>query len=94
MKIKKYAVFFKYTDDEWYPAYRLVGALLDKHRLVKVSFQRLSNGIYRVCCWGEDDLGYDYDTESFLVAKQVVRKILQKDKININWLLKIGFIQA
>jgi hypothetical protein len=58
---------FKKTHDSWYPEWSLyIGPTDMKTGLVQVSFLQLSDGMWRVCCWGADDMGLerDYETEA------------------------------
>jgi hypothetical protein len=56
---------FKRTVDDWYPSYKLDWVGRDQY-LIEVSFLQLSDGQWRVCCWGSDDMGLerDYPTEA------------------------------
>lgn len=95
-KIIRYATFFKLTHDDWYPEWQLSrpDARFESTGLVQVSFSRLSDGLYRVCVWGADDCGMEYDFEKFSDARRVLRKILRVKYVNKNWLKNLGFVYA
>lgn len=63
MTVFKTIEVFKRTLDEWYPSYQLKTAndKLLREDLVLVSFMQLDSGFWRVCAWGQDDMGLERD---------------------------------
>jgi hypothetical protein len=39
--------------------------------MARVAFMELSNGLWRVCIWGADDCGYEYDQPDYETGLKV-----------------------
>lgn len=77
---------FKRTNDDWYPPYRLTGE--KEQRLVEVSFMNLSNGEWRVCAWGGDDMGLERDYSNEGEAFNVFLQIIGKEYVDTRMLIQ------
>lgn len=55
--------------------------------LAQVIFCGLSNGLYRVCIWGADDRGYDFDQPSRLIALETFKSLkrLKECPVKTKW---------
>lgn len=87
---------FKLTSDDWYPSYQLKGYHKGTKdpKMVEVSHLKLTNGQYRVCVWGADDCGMDFDTNSGNKAFRVFMMILDWDVVTKAKLKEMGFVTA
>lgn len=66
------------TPDSFYPSYkhpRENGGDSRDGGWVKASFCSLSNGRWRVCVWGADDLGYELDFDTKKEAETCFRNL-------------------
>lgn len=97
---------FKLTDDDWSPCHYL-GDYYKGHKpltvkLVEVSFLQFistpSNPDpgYRVCVWGNDDLGMerDYASNEFELANQMFHEVIALERVNKQDLTARGFVYA
>ena len=75
---------YKKTNDEWYGNYNT-----DEVRLIYVG--RLSDGKFRVACWGNDDFGIDKDFVNESDAISVFELLKSRDFINHQDLYDLGF---
>lgn len=95
---------FKLTDDDWYPSHFL-GDYYQGHkpgavRLVEVTFLQFRptplspDPGYRVCVWGNDDLGMerDYPSTEFAAAEQMFHEVIALDRVNRQALTDMGFV--
>jgi len=71
------------TSDNFFPCY--------EGNKVEVTFirEKLTNDMFRVCVWGADDFGLEFDNKSIEKCKAVFEKI--KDGITIENLKGLGF---
>lgn len=77
----------KITTDNWYPNY--------ENNMVKLSYiGKLRNGKFRVCVWGADDFGLDYDTNTKAKARKMFRKLQNKKILTQQNLYDLGFINS
>jgi len=75
------------TSDDWHPNH--------KGDLVEVSYLgKLPDGNSRVCVWGADDLGMEYDVKDKGLARKMFRKLKDKDNITKAELISLGFVYA
>lgn len=90
---------FKRTQDEWYGNYKIVGDQRVSD-LVEVSFINLSPNVspgepnWRVCVWGNDDLGMEQDLENETEAWNIFLQVIGMDYVNRDKLLALGFVSA
>jgi hypothetical protein len=77
------------TTDDWHPCYSI-----QKEPHVRVRVMKLFSGFFRVCVWGADDYGMEYDTSSQDEAFQLYRELLFTKAITIADLKSRGFITA
>lgn len=89
---------FKLTDDDWYPSYYLgnyyCGQAPGDVLLVEVSFLQLMDGCFRVCVWGNDDLGMELDFMPYEhpEAEQMFHQVIALDRVNKQTLTDLGFV--
>ena len=89
---------YKQTDDDWYGNYKVV----DDARvsdIVKVSFCQTGpnppiNGDWRVCIWGNDDMGMEMDFDNETTALNMFYQVIGLVKVNMSLLKKLGFWNA
>lgn len=89
------------TDDDWCPSYIMnMPNQLDK-MLVTVSFfileeekESLDLPIYRVCVWGADDLGMEFDTHDRTFAESYFIMCISQETLTIEFLKDKGFVSA
>lgn len=80
---------FKQTSDEWCPNY--------PGDTVKVSYRGNINpkgAMYRVCAWGDDDLGMEFDHESKSVVWQKFIEVISLEDVTFEKLKEMGFVSA
>lgn len=83
----KRKTIYKNTNDDWYGNY--------EGDRIKLSYLgELSDGTFRVCCWGNDDCGMEKDFIFEMEAMQVFKMLSEKDVIDKKDLEDIGFIRA
>lgn len=97
---------FKLTDDDWYPSQSLnryyQGQAPGTVLLVEVTFLQFlpiplwPDPGYRVCVWGNDDLGMerDYASSEFSEAEQMFHEVIALDRVNKDKLEEWGFVYA
>ena len=85
MKINVY----KPTQDNWYGNYKII----DGENLVLVSFLQLDpeNTKWRVCIWGNDNMGMERDFISESVALNIFYQVIGWDNVNKDKLLELQF---
>ena len=95
---------FKLTDDDWYPSQSLnryyQGQAPGTVLLVEVTFLQFRptslspDPGYRVCVWGNDDLGMerDYASTEFAAAEQMFHEVIALDRVNKQTLTDLGFV--
>jgi hypothetical protein len=87
---------FKETNDDWCGNYRIVGDMRVSD-LVHVSFLELSwdaASLWRVCVWGNDDLGLELDFSSRNEAFDTFLKVISWPYVSQKSLRDIGFVGA
>lgn len=72
---------FKRTTSDWYPSYHLSAHQEGLDALVRVSFIHLADREFRVCCWGDDDMGLERDYENESEAWSVFLQIIGKESV-------------
>jgi hypothetical protein len=91
---------FKFTDQSWYPSYKLASYKLDGYYkgladrlLVEVSFLQLTDGDWRVCVWGADDFGKekDFPVKDRQAAWDLFVKVISQESVNVEYLKDLGF---
>lgn len=88
---------FKPTSDDWCGNFKIENDVRHpKPYLVHVSFMQLSNGQYRVCVWGNDDAGMDFDVprDQKDRARKVFVKVCPLKDVTRTRLLQMGFTWA
>lgn len=81
--MQKQVKFIK-TNEDWYPTY--------KNGTIRVFCCALSNGLFRVAVWGNDDFGLEADVKEANLAQTLYDEI--KDFTTQSELKFAGFIQA
>lgn len=86
---------FKETEDNWYPSFEIKGDARYKY-LVEVSYLELSDGMWRVCVWGQDDMGMERDFEPYerMKAWEVFISIIEQHYVSYNFIKDLGFYGA
>ncbi len=70
------------TNEDWYPAIPGNNRSPNKEYdnpfaepAVYAKTMRLSNGLFRICVWGGDDFGMEFDTVDAGIARQYYREL-------------------
>lgn len=87
---------FKETKDDWYPSFKISDDLRYEG-LVEVSYIELvPSGEWRVCVWGKDDMGmeYDYPPHERIKAWNVFISIIEKEYVEYSFIKSLGFYGA
>lgn len=81
------------TKEDWSPSFH-PGKYGNPHNCLAlhVSFYKLSDGQYRVCVWGADDYGMDFDHNDKDVVEEIYNKV--GDYTTIKDLEEMGFWRA
>ena len=85
---------YKETTANWAPSYRLSSAGCENIMLVLCAFFPLGEKRWRVCAWGNDDTGMEYDTNDKGHAKVVWEAVLKLEDVTPNALKALGFVHA
>jgi len=92
MKItNKWITVFKEVAEDWYGNYRIADDVRYTGKYVSVGITKLSNGMYRVAVWGNDDFGMEYDTKTKNRAVLIFQRCVMEDLLTKQWLLDNGF---
>jgi hypothetical protein len=75
---------FKLTNDDWYPNY-------EDNRVKLIYIGKLTDGKFRVACWGNDDFGIDRDFELEQDAINMFNRLEKYPLINHRDLYDLGF---
>lgn len=85
---------FKETLEDWHPSYILNQGTASEIKLVRVTLLGpMSDGQYRVCVWGNDDFGMDFDSTQDACVK-MYEHLCGVATIQKSALKKLGFVQA
>lgn len=84
----------KPTDDEWYGNDFIRNRFGKEVRVVQVSYIRLPDGTHRVCVWGNDDFGLEFDYKKHRDALRAYKRILSMEKVNKQPLKDMSFYPA
>ena len=86
---------FRPTPDDWYSNFKIHA---DKRytdtKLVCLSLLSLSDGQYRVCVWGNDDTGMEFDTPNLTYARRLYTDLCLQPEITKRDLVILGFPYA
>lgn len=92
---------FKLTQDEWYGSYKIFGWHdgVQNPKLVAVTFcgnisPHGDEPVWRVCVWGNDDFGLEFDSPDEQRVKSIFLEILEMKYVNQQDLRDLGFISA
>ena len=87
---------FKETTDDWCPSFEIKGDARYKYHLVEVSYLELSDGMWRVCVWGQDDMGMERDFEPHerVKAWEVFISIIEQQYVSYDFIKNLGFYGA
>ena len=91
---------FKLTDDDWSPSHYLGDYYMGQKpmtvKLVEVSVLELVDGCFRVCVWGNDDLGMERDFMPYehSLAQKMFHDVVALDRVNKDKLEEWGFVYA
>lgn len=84
---------FKRTQDNWYGNYEIANDARVRD-LVEVSFIPLSNGEWRCCVWGNDDLGREFDHADEATVWNVFLQVIGMEFVNLQPLKDLNFVPA
>ena len=91
---------FKPTQDDWHGSFQLNGWCkgVKNQMLVRVSFCTISPPdrlpCYRVCAWGNDDYGLEFDCDNESQALTLFMQVIGMEFVNRLALRDLGFIPA
>jgi hypothetical protein len=86
---------FKNTTSDWIPSFKVSNGGCFASNLVRISKMLLNDGkTYRLCAWGVDDFGMEFDSENYSDINHAWIHILGRDNITIEYLKSIGFKRA
>lgn len=86
---------FKPTSEDWYGNFKIADDA--RHvdlKLVHVSCIRLHDGTWRVCVWGNDDMGMEYDQPYESNARNIFTEVCMMDDVTHWRLRELGFVSA
>jgi len=81
------------TQDEWYGNYKIRGDARVSD-LVQVSYLPLSDGTYRCCVWGNDDMGLEFDHANQEYVWEIFVQVISQQYVNQAPLRALGFVPA
>lgn len=86
---------FVLTKEDWCPSYQCNDSY-NKRLLLRVSFFELqgNDSLFRVCVWGSDDMGMDYDTPDRELAEQYFIDCISQEYLSLDYLKGKGFYSA
>jgi len=94
MNPTRISIFMK-TTDNWAGNYKINNDRRHPNAdLVEVSLILMRDGDYRVCVWGNDDFGMEYDTESHTEAESLFFDLIRTGIITVSNLKQLGFISS
>lgn len=88
------------TDDNWCPSYILTRKHGPDKMLVTVSFFEFKDPndgdrpMYRICVWGADDLGMEYDVYDRTLGESYFIMCISQETLNMDFLKDKGFRSA
>lgn len=89
---------FKSSSDDWYGNFKITDDLRYPENFVSVSLMKLNpfNELqkYRVCVWGNDDCGMEFDTELEFSARNIYCHVCMMRDVTKAALTKLGFVRA
>ena len=88
---------YKYTSDNWCPSFELDNPYGKGELLVRVSTMPLmtdGDDRYRVCVWGEDDMGMERDFPDSVDAADMFNRVLRLKDVTMSSLESLGFVSA
>lgn len=95
------AEVLKETNDDWYGSYVLHGWYHGRRNpsFVRVAFcgnisPPGARPVFRVCAWGNDDMGMEFDHDSEAVSWNMFLQVIGRDFVNQQDLRDLGWIRA
>jgi hypothetical protein len=83
---------FKATNSDWIPSFKVSNGGKFVSSLVRISMMLLHDGkTYRICAWGADDFGMEYDSENITDINHTWIHIVAADTVDMSWLTALGF---
>lgn len=85
---------FRPTKENWCGNFAIAGdARWPRPNLVCVQFLKMSTGQWRVCVWGNDDIGMekDFPSDKFMLAQLTYMELAVAEAISQQHLIEMGF---
>ena len=82
---------FKEVSEDWYGNYRIADDQRYFGKYVSIKISKLFSGLFRVCVWGNDDLGMDRDFEIESEAIAVFQQLIMVEDLTKQYLSNSGF---
>ena len=82
---------FKEVNEDWYGNYSIANDQRYLGKYVSIRISKLFGGQFRVCIWGNDDLGMDRDFEEESDAIATFQKIMLVEDLTKQYLKDNGF---
>lgn len=89
---------FKQVSEDWYGPFRIArdkryeGAWFVRVSLMELPFAEPVT--YRVCVWGNDDFGMEFDTPSLDIARELYTALVLTEDLRQDTLTELGFVRA
>lgn len=86
-------IVFKETQDQWYCSFKTLkpDLMLVQVSLLELRIDDFNHFSYRVCVWGNDDVGMELDFELEGDAKAMFYTVISLKYVNVSDLKKLGF---
>ena len=86
---------FKPTSDPWYGEFKIANDARHQNQgFVHVSCMQLHDKTWRVCVWGNDDCGMEWDQPHESNARTMFTDICLMDDVTSWRLQELGFVRA
>lgn len=87
---------FKQTKDDWYPSFKIAGDVRYADLVLVSYIELVPSGEWRVCVWGQDDMGVELDFPPYerVKAWDVFISIIEKEYVEYAYIKSLGFYSA
>lgn len=82
---------FKEVNEDWYSNYHIADDVRYTGKYVSIRISKLFDGLFRVCVWGNDDLGMDRDFEVESDAVKMFQTLVIVEELTKQFLSENGF---